>query len=122
MYLEPGVRNEFKEIAFTIYKFDPIENEWKWVELYNDSFFENVEFWSKVDNFAFVLFCRKNKSYCGPARTKTTSLILLRIDLKRIDSVGLGNFANQKKVIVFTEGSLFQEIPEEPRRIMIRIK
>ena len=48
--------------------------------------------------------------------------MLLRVDLKRIDSVGLGNFANQKKVIVFTEGSLFQEIPEEPRRIMIRIK
>ena len=122
MYLEPGVPNSFKEIAFTIFKFDPIENEWKWVELYNDSFFENVEFWSKVDNFAFVLFCRKNKSICGPARTKPTSLILLRIDLKRIDAVGLGNFANQKKVIVFTEESLFQEIPEEPRRIMIRIK
>ena len=122
MYMEPGERDAFKEVAFTLFKFDPIENEWKWVEFYNDSFFENVEFWSKVDNFAFVLFCRKTKSHCGPARTKTTSLILLRIDLKRIDSVGLGNFANQKKVIVFTEGSLFQEIPEEPRRIMIRIK
>ena len=117
---EHSRKKVMNSITFTLFKFDPLENDWKRIPP-DDSFSIQgpVDFWTPIGNSGIVLFCRNdlssNKIFCP---------ILFRININDIEDVKneYSYRLNGKKVLIFTESGTFREIPKEPNRVVIRLK